>query len=241
MTDNSNSKNNSEELIDDNNIETAQNESEDVIIDDNSEPSDELEVKDPEDIIEDLNNQLKEEKEKYLRSLADMDNLRKRCRRDMEDARLNGRISVLSEMLPALDSIDMALKSIEPTEATQAVYDGLVMVKKQFLTPMERFELKVVEAKGAIFDPSVHEAVSYIPSMEVDANLIIDEMRTGYTLGERLLRPSMVVVSSGKPPEAAKIEDEDEDPDENPDNGSEDLEANSSEDTDTMEGTSDGQ
>jgi len=151
------------------------------------------------DDVERLSRDLEKAKEKYLRSLADMDNLRKRCRRDIEEARINGRVNVLEELLPSLDSMDMALKSVEPDEASRPVYDGMTMVRKQFLSSMERFQMKPVEAIGAGFDPSLHEAVSYVPNENVEAGVIFEEMRKGYILGERLLRPSMVVVSSGKP------------------------------------------
>ena len=161
--------------------------------------SDEQEVQDPEEQITELTDALSKEREKYLRALADVDNMRKRARRDVEDARIMGQMTVLEEMLPSLDSIDMALKSITPNESNQAVYDGMLMVQRQFLSSMERFNLKRLDAIGKKFDPAFHEAVSYVPSPDVEAGAIIDEMRSGYTLGEKLLRASMVVVSSGQP------------------------------------------
>jgi molecular chaperone GrpE len=158
-------------------------------------------LKEEDSDVQILQDELNSLKEKYLRSLADMDNLRKRCRRDIEEARLNGRKNVLEEVLPALDSVDLALKSIEPDGPNQMVYDGMLMVQKQFLSSMSKFGLKVVEADGAKFDPSLHEAVSYIPSFEVELGVIIEEMRKGYIIGDRLLRASMVVVSAGPPAE----------------------------------------
>ncbi|MBN2339882.1 MAG: nucleotide exchange factor GrpE [Deltaproteobacteria bacterium] len=187
---------------------SEQNNNEEVIevVSDKTGDDAEQEILDPEQQIDKLTQDLATEREKYLRALADMDNLRKRCRRDIEEARINGRANVLEELLPALDSIDMALKSIEPTEANQAVFDGMVMVRKQFMASMDRFELKAVQSKGQKFDPAVHEAVSYIPSPDHEAGEIIDEMRAGYMLGTRLLRAAMVVVSSGQPADTAATE-----------------------------------
>lgn len=176
----------------------------DVVEDTGSDAEADLEVQDPEAQIEALNETLSREREKYLRALADLDNLRKRSRRDVEDARIKGQMNVLEEMLPALDSIDMALKSITPNDANQAVYDGMLMVQRQFISSMERFNLTRVNAVGQKFDPAIHEAVSYVPSMDVESGAIIAEMRSGYLLGDKLLRASMVVVSAGQPAQTAE-------------------------------------
>ncbi|MBN2530921.1 MAG: nucleotide exchange factor GrpE [Deltaproteobacteria bacterium] len=184
-------------------VSMSENDENIEMVDDDQAMEAEVEVMDPQQQVAQLTEEMAREREKYLRALADLDNLRKRSRRDVEEARVKGQMSVLEELLPALDSIDMALKSIEPNDANQAVYDGMLMVHKQFLTSMERFHLKRVQSLGQKFDPSMHEAVSYVPSPDHDTGAIIDEMRSGYTLGERLLRAAMVVVSSGRPPETA--------------------------------------
>ena len=186
----------------------------------------EQEVVDPQQQVVQLTEDIAREREKYLRALAELDNLRKRSRRDVEDARVKGQMNVLEELLPALDSIDMALKSIEPNDANQAVYDGMLMVQKQFLSSMERFDLKRVSAVGQKFDPAIHEAVSYVPSPDFDTGAVIDEMRSGYTLGGKLLRASMVVVSSGAPPEVVDV------PGENAGNGNDNVSIGEAEATD---------
>lgn len=226
MTEQDNNKK-QEETTQDSVVDAAANNSSDEdieIVTDENLGEEEQEVLDLEQQIEQLTQDVAQEREKYLRALADLDNLRKRSRRDVEEARANGRINVLEELLPALDSIDMALKSIEPTEANQAVFDGMLMVQRQFLTSMERFELKPIQAKGEKFDPAIHEAVSYVPSPEHEAGDIIEEMRSGYKLGERLIRASMVVVSSGPPAESAT-------------DGADAEEANSTDEADTTSET----
>jgi len=188
--------------------------------------AEDVEVSDPVATVEALtaaldakSAELAQEKEKYLRALADMDNLRKRCRRDVEDARIRGIGMVLEELLPALDSIDLALSAIVPDETCQAIYDGMMMVRRQFLSATERFEMKPIDAAGRKFDPALHEAVSYVPSTDVEAGMVIKDLRCGYTLGERLLRATMVQVSSGPPvskapemppPDAAPVDGSDD-------------------------------
>jgi len=157
-------------------------------------------VRDPEEVIADLEAQVAKERDRYIRSVADMDNLRKRCRRDVDDALSRGRIQVIEESLPALDSIDLALRSVEATPENQAIYDGLVMVKRQFVSALEKFGLKVIDSKGRPFDPAMHEAIGHVPSEDCPSGSVMTELRSGYTLGERLVRASMVIVSSGPAP-----------------------------------------
>ena len=136
--------------------------------------------------------------ERLLRTAADLDNLRKRSKRDVEDALARGRSDVLLEILPVLDSIDLALAAKGSDGADGSIIEGVQMIKKQFLTATERFGLREVESKGCAFDPNFHEAVAHIASAEHPAGQIVDEMRKGYMLGDKLLRAAMVVVSKGE-------------------------------------------
>ncbi|HUT79053.1 MAG TPA: nucleotide exchange factor GrpE [Polyangia bacterium] len=161
--------------------------------------TDEIEVE-PDDRAE-FEQRLAAEHERLLRTAAELDNVRKRARRDVEDAQVRGRAEVLGELLPALDSIDLALSSATPTTDTGSLIQGMELVRRQFLSGMERFGLKPINAAGQIFDPALHEAVAQRPSEEVGAGGVLQDMRRGYLLGERLLRASMVVVSTGSGPE----------------------------------------
>ncbi len=183
-----------------------------VVINDDEEPDiDDQEVMDPVDEIAELENQLKSTQEKYLRGAADMDNLRKRSRRDVEEAGIRGRQEVLREILPVIDSIDLALNSAQPDGANTGIIQGVEMVRKQFLSATEQFGLKPIESVGQVFDPNFHEAVAQIPSDEVDAGLVLQEMRKGYILGDRLLRAAMVVVSKGQPEDSEPVEEDSSD------------------------------
>ena len=178
------------------------------IVDDNGNSENEEIVGDPDEIIADLEGKLADGHERLLRTAAELENVRKRCIRDVENAIIRGRINVLNSMLPTIDALDLALKSGGDDDGpARAVLDGVSMVRKQFLVSMEQFGLKPIDSLGKAFDPVFHEAVAQVPSEDHDAGEIIEEMRVGYVLGDRLLRASMVIVSSGKPEEPTEIEE----------------------------------
>jgi molecular chaperone GrpE len=139
--------------------------------------------------------------ERLLRTAAELDNFRKRARRDVEDAQNRGRADVLAEVLPVIDSVDLALSSLDEGTA-KGIVEGLEMIKRQFLSAVDRFGVKQVESIGKAFDPNVHEAVSQIYSDAYAAGQIVEEMRKGYLIGEKLLRAAMVAVSRGPLPSA---------------------------------------
>lgn len=165
---------------------------------DEAETEDEM-VADPEEKIAELEAKLAEEHERLLRTAAELDNFRKRARRDVQDAAARGKSEVLLALLPALDSLDLALKSTTEDATAASVLEGVQMVRKQFLGSMAPLGLQPIDSGGQQFDPNFHEAVAQTPSPDHEAGEVIEEMRKGYMLGERLLRASMVVVSAGKP------------------------------------------
>jgi molecular chaperone GrpE len=173
------------------------------------------EALEPEEQIATLEKKLQEAEEKWLRGVAEMDNLRKRTRRDVEEAVIRGRTDVLREILPAIDSIDLALNTVDDKTEIKGIVEGMSMVRKQFISATERFGLKAVESQDKAFDPNFHEAVAQLESEEHEAGQIVEEMRKGYLLGDRLLRAAMVIVSKGKPvaeEEAGDGEDENDVP-----------------------------
>ncbi len=168
------------------------------------------EALEPEEQIAKLKQKLLEVQEKWLRGVAEMDNLRKRTKRDVEEALARGRTDVLREILPAIDSIDLALNTVDEKTEKSGIVEGMEMVRKQFISSTERFGLKAVESREKAFDPNYHEAVAQVESNEHEAGQIVEEMRKGYLLGERLLRAAMVIVSKGKPvPEDGTVDEND--------------------------------
>src|SRR5262249_55055619 len=132
---------------------------------------------------------------------ADFDNFRKRSRRDEADALKRGREGLLKDLLPVFDNLERAIQHADGAPDVKAVADGLRMVMKQFIDTLERTGIKRVASVGQPFDPSKHEAIQQLESKGYPAGVVMAEVQPGYTIGDQLLRASMVVVSKG-PPEA---------------------------------------
>ncbi len=140
-------------------------------------------------------------KDKALRFAAELDNTRKRMRRDIDEARKRGREEVLREFLPVFDALDFSLKQVEENDANRSILEGVRLVQRQFLSGMSQFGLQKFDSKGQPFDPQRHEAVSQAPADDMHPpGAIIEELSKGYLLGEILLRPAQVVVATAPAP-----------------------------------------
>lgn len=141
--------------------------------------------------------------DRYLRTAADLENLRKRQKREMDDARLESKGRVLKEMLPVVDNLERAIEHATAQAGTNPIVEGVQLVLRQFLTAFERLDVTPIEAAGQPFDPNLHEAIS---QQETDAppGTVVQVLQRGYKSGERLLRPALVVVAKAKtaPPPA---------------------------------------
>lgn len=166
----------------------------------------EAELRDPVEQVAELERKVHDLTDRLLRTAAELDNVRKRARRDVQNATVQGRTDVLQALLPVIDAIELALKNADPDGPAVSIVEGVEMVRRQFLSSMEPFSLKQIESVGQGFDPNFHEAVGQIPSTDYPAGQVIDEMRTGYLLGERLIRAAMVIVSQGAPEESEPAE-----------------------------------
>jgi molecular chaperone GrpE len=140
---------------------------------------------------------LKEERDslydRLLRKQADFDNYKKRVERERTEFVQWASSDLMKELLNALDSFDLAIRNASTDQKT---LQGFQLIYKQLLDTMGRFGLKAIEAKGQKFDPNFHQAVVTTPTNEVEENTILDEMRKGYLLNGRLLRPAMVNVAT---------------------------------------------
>ncbi len=143
-----------------------------------------------------LETEKKDAWDKMLRAAADLENLRKRQRREVDEARLDTKMKVLKEMLPVVDNLDRALQAT-PTD-NDAVLDGVRLVQRQFLQALERLEVLPIEAEHKPFDPNLHEAISQQESAEHPPGTVLVVLQRGYKSGDRLLRPSLVVVAKAK-------------------------------------------
>ena len=137
----------------------------------------------------------KENWDKYLRSVADLENYRKRAKRDLDDARAESKTRVLKEILPVVDNLERAMA--HEGEASP-VLEGIRLVHRQFMTALERLEVTPVDAQGQPFDPNLHEAIGQEES-DAPTGQVVKVLQTGYKLGDRLLRPALVVVAKPRP------------------------------------------
>ncbi len=139
--------------------------------------------------------------DRFLRASADLENVRKRTRKEVKDARLDERAKVLRDMLPVIDNLERASIHAKETEseATKSILEGVGLVIRQFEQALERHKVTRLDAVGKAFDPAVHEAVSQAPSADHDPGTVITALQTGYMMEERLLRPALVVVSTAMP------------------------------------------
>jgi molecular chaperone GrpE len=137
-------------------------------------------------------------KEGLLRTAADYDNFRKRTRRELEEARRNGREDLLRAFLPVFDNLERAIQSALRSTDLKAMADGLSMVQRQFVDALGREGITRVSTVGRSFDPSVHEAIQQVATDEHEPGTVIAEVQPGYMQGDRLMRAAMVVVARPK-------------------------------------------
>ncbi len=149
-------------------------------------------------------------KDRVLRTMAEMENLRRRTEREVADAKSYGVTSFAREMVAAVDNLQRALASIpaearsEAGPAIQSFVQGVELTERDLLSRLARFKVMPVETVGARFDPNRHEALFEIPDETVPTGTVVQQVETGYVIGERVLRPAKVGVSRGGPkPEAA--------------------------------------
>jgi molecular chaperone GrpE len=140
--------------------------------------------------------------DRYLRAAADLENTRKRQKRELDDARFDVKQRVLKEMLPVVDNLERAIEHAAPSgqgEAKNAIVEGVQLVLRQFQTAFERLEVTAIEAQGQPFDPNLHEAISQQES-EAPPGTVVQVLQRGYRAGDKLLRPALVVVAKAKAP-----------------------------------------
>jgi molecular chaperone GrpE len=133
--------------------------------------------------------------DRLLRTTAEFDNYRKRVDRERKDMADRAAEGVLADLLPIIDDLDRALAAAEAGESGEGYRRGVELIHKQLLDLLTRRGVTPVETVGQMFDPHLHQSVSSEPSPAHRDGEIIEELRRGYRLGERLLRPAMVKVA----------------------------------------------
>ncbi len=138
--------------------------------------------------------------DRLLRTTADFDNYKKRAAREKQDAIKYANEAVIQKLMPVLDNFDMALSATQNAadENVKALRQGVTMIYQQLKQVLQEAGLEEVNADGQVFDPNFHEAVSQQESKAVPEGHVLQQLRKGYKLRDRLLRPASVVVA--KPP-----------------------------------------
>ncbi|OGW57681.1 MAG: nucleotide exchange factor GrpE, partial [Nitrospirae bacterium RBG_16_43_8] len=138
--------------------------------------------------------ELRQEKDRYLRLYAEFDNYKKRIARDKEELIKYGNESLVYELLPVIDNLEMAMKH-SSNAASAGLAQGVEITLKEFLRVIDKFGLSPIETSGKMFDPSLHHAMTQVERDDIDENMIVEEFRKGYMFSEKVLRPSLVAVS----------------------------------------------
>jgi len=139
--------------------------------------------------------EIAELKDRYLRALADTDNIRKRMRQQSEDAIRLQRENLLRDLLPITDNLERAVEAARGGGNGKPIVEGVEMVLRSLLDFLRRNGVSPRESVGRPFDPQFHEAVDHVESGEHPPNTVISEFHRGYQVGERVLRPARVAVA----------------------------------------------
>lgn len=152
----------------------------------------------PRSELDELREEVDEANRKWLRALADLDNYRKRVEREKARWDVEAREGILLPLLEVVDNFERALEGELPEGADEGASfrEGVELIFKHFTNVLEKAGVRPVETEGVGFDPNVHEAVGSVPSPDHEPDEIVTVMQKGYMLGERLLRPSRVIVAS---------------------------------------------
>lgn len=156
-----------------------------------------------------LQEMLKKEKEaakeaqgRYLRTLADFENFKKRAKKEQSDLVKYGNERVMKEMLPVIDNLERAISHSKETQDFGKMVEGVTLIQKQFVSVLEKFGVRPIESLNQPFDPFHHQSVGQVEveaDSETEENQIINETQKGYFINERVLRPSLVVLAKLKP------------------------------------------
>jgi len=133
----------------------------------------------------------------YLRAMADIENLKRRFRKEKDDLGRFANESIIRELLPVLDNLQNAISFAQRANASASMLEGISLTLKMLIEVLKKSGVKEIKAVEEAFDPNFHQAVMHEETEEKKAGIVIKELQKGYLLNERLIRPSMVVVGKG--------------------------------------------
>jgi molecular chaperone GrpE len=143
-----------------------------------------------------LRTDIEDANERVLRAQAELDNYRKRARRELEDERRYASLPLLRDLLPVVDNAYRAIAAAEKTPGNDSLLEGFKMIAQGLVGVLERHQCKRIEALHQPFDPAFHEAISQQPSAEYPPNTVVMVVQDGYLLYDRVVRPAQVIVSA---------------------------------------------
>ena len=207
-----------EEEINENNatqdVDDSKDDKLDEVHSENNEEDSDSEEEDTKETEEDiLKEEIKTLKEEKIRVLAEMENLRKRFEREKIDSIKYGSVNFARDILSPGDNLERALSAIneeeEHPQSIKNLIEGLLMVKKELSTALEKNGIEKIDTLNKKFDPNLHQAMMEIENNDLDEGVVVQEIQTGYMMHDRLLRPAMVGVSK-KPQKATEVESDKE-------------------------------
>ncbi|MEW6002414.1 MAG: nucleotide exchange factor GrpE [Nitrospirota bacterium] len=139
---------------------------------------------------------IKDLNDKYLRLYAEFENYKKRVNKDKQELVKYSNESLVRELLPVIDNLEMALKH-PADENSRGLIQGVENTLRELLRTLEKFGLTPIEAVGKPFDPLIHHALTLYEREDVEENIVVEEFRKGYMFGDKVLRASLVAVSKG--------------------------------------------
>ncbi|MCS7208636.1 MAG: nucleotide exchange factor GrpE [Fimbriimonadales bacterium] len=145
--------------------------------------------------VAELEQAYEEQRNLYLRTLADFQNYRRRQQEEMERQRSLLLESLMEELLPILDNFERALQAAEATRELEPLIEGVRMTERQIKAVLARYDIHPIDAVGQPFDPNLHEAIQRVETTDYEDGIVVDEVERGYRMGERVLRPSRVIVA----------------------------------------------
>ena len=155
-----------------------------------------------------LTQQVADLRDRWMRSLAEMENLRRRTEREVADARTYGIAGFARDMVAVADNVRRGLDAV-PAElrdggdsAIKALLEGIELTERELLKGFDKHNIKKIEPLGVKFDPNLHQAMYEVPDSSVPAGQVVQVVQAGYTIGDRILRPALVGVSKGGPKSA---------------------------------------
>jgi len=157
-------------------------------------------VNEPRSEIEELRRQLDEKQDRLLRALAETENVRRRAQRDREDYVRYANETMIRDLIPVLDNLDRALEAVRAAGSVGSLHEGVELIQRELLKVLERAGVTRYSAVGQPFDPTRHEAIARVVSLDAPPDTVVAEQLPGYLLNGRVVRAALVAVS-GAPDE----------------------------------------